>query len=785
MLTTSHRRRFGAAAVFVCSVVSALGCNRGAQVDGSGLRLKRVVVYRNGVGYFEREGRVSANVVTFKVLQRDVNDFLATLAVMEQGGSSVRAAAFPMPENSADGAAPRPDARRSVRLSLDGNDHNLVVGYAVETPIWRPTYRLVFTREGARVQAWGIVQNLSGEDWTDVRLSLVTGAPVSFRSELSRAVIPERPLVTDEGAVIQAVPQSETTFARDGANRAQGQAQAAVAGQGVFAALNAPGQNGNMAGDAVGDAFGYGGLGVAGTGWGGGGTGEGTIGLGNIGTMGHGAGTGSGQGYGSGAGRGLRTRAAEGPMVRTSPPSVNGLLSPEAIRRVVLRNIGQVTHCYEQGLAMDASLSGRVVVQFIIGGDGTVQNSAVSESSVAQPAVGQCTANAVRRWQFPAPEGGGTVTVSYPFTMSNGEGGAPPSEPVYRAPTAAPRNVAALAALSTQGGATRYDLPTPVTIPDHSATMVMVASRDVPGERMYLFAPDGGVPESSTHPFRVARFVNRSGAMLERGPLAIFEDGAFLGQGMLDPLPDGATATVPFSLERSLAVERTTSTAVEGARLVSMHHGELTIERFNVRRSTFHVRNGAAEEVRVMVRENLAGAELFEPPTGTENSNGNALAPCVTPGHGEAQVVVTSRAPFTSTVDLSDEQGGHAVEQFLRDGAPAAELATSLRAALELRRSLDTLSHERADLEQRRDDLQRSAEETRANLETIQRNPQAADLRAQLTSRLGHVATELDQLTRRVVELDVQMSERRVRLTEAVRTIDVDTAHPTPVAPAR
>lgn len=80
----------------------------------------------------------------------------------------------------------------------------------------------------------------------------------------------------------------------------------------------------NLYGDAVGDAFGYGGLGGAGTGWGGGGTGEGTIGMGNIGTMGHASGAGSGQGFGTGAGRGLRNRGTTGPTVRAfSSPSAS------------------------------------------------------------------------------------------------------------------------------------------------------------------------------------------------------------------------------------------------------------------------------------------------------------------------------------------------------------------------------------------------------------------------------------------------------------------------------
>ncbi len=71
--------------------LGATGCARGpAVMADQALPLRRVVVYRNGVGYFERQGRVAGDSVRFRVLQSEVGDFLATLAVMEQGGSSVR-----------------------------------------------------------------------------------------------------------------------------------------------------------------------------------------------------------------------------------------------------------------------------------------------------------------------------------------------------------------------------------------------------------------------------------------------------------------------------------------------------------------------------------------------------------------------------------------------------------------------------------------------------------------------------------------------------------------------
>jgi hypothetical protein len=248
---------------------------------------------------------------------------------------------------------------------------------------------------------------------------------------------------------------------------------------------------------------------------------------------------------------------------------------------------------------------------------------------------------------------------------------------------------------------------------------------------------------------------------------------------MLETLPDGATATVPFSLERAIAVESSNAWNTEGQRLVRVQRAMVSIERYNVLRTTWRVRNGMANEARVMVRQPLNGARLHEPPTGTEESNGNALVPLTVPGHGRHEQLVTTRAAFTQNLPFDHEQSVLAIEAYLRDGHPAANIATTLRTALDMRRQLADQRQARDAATQRRDDLQRNAEETRGNLRAIERNPGAADLRAQLTARLARVSAEIDQATRRIVELDTQMSERNVRLTEALRELDFEAAPPT------
>lgn len=175
---------------------------------------------------------------------------------------------------------------------------------------------------------------------------------------------------------------------------------------------------GALMGDQIGENFGFGGLGLRGTGRGGGGTGEGTIGLGNLGTIGHGGGGGDGNGYGRGAG-GFRGRSTRVPRIRAGHADVRGSLSKEVIRRVIRRHINEVKFCYEQELNTRPDLAGRVTVRFIISPTGSVQTAVTQATTLNNSRVEGCITQAVQRWTFPAPDGGGIVIVNYPFVLQS------------------------------------------------------------------------------------------------------------------------------------------------------------------------------------------------------------------------------------------------------------------------------------------------------------------------------------------------------------------------------
>jgi hypothetical protein len=87
--------------------------------------------------------------------------------------------------------------KKAVSLHFRGTGQRQVrVGYVVETPLWRTSYRLLVDKNGKLfVQGWALVENPTSEDWKDVRMSLVSGRPISFQMDLYQPLYAPRPVV--------------------------------------------------------------------------------------------------------------------------------------------------------------------------------------------------------------------------------------------------------------------------------------------------------------------------------------------------------------------------------------------------------------------------------------------------------------------------------------------------------------------------------------------------------------------------------------------------------------
>ncbi len=90
--------------------------------------------------------------------------------------------------------------KKMVSIAFDGTGSRQArIGYLTETPVWKTTYRLVLDEDKAPyLQGWAIVENQTQQDWLNVKLSLVSGRPISFTMDLYQPLYNPRPAVHPE-----------------------------------------------------------------------------------------------------------------------------------------------------------------------------------------------------------------------------------------------------------------------------------------------------------------------------------------------------------------------------------------------------------------------------------------------------------------------------------------------------------------------------------------------------------------------------------------------------------
>src|SRR5262245_34854638 len=93
--------------------------------------------------------------------------------------------------------------KKAVSLHFAGEGKRKVeVGYVIENPIWKTSYRLVLGKDDASkkpyLQGWAVVENPTDEDWHAVTMALVSGRPISFKMDLYNPLYVARPTVEPE-----------------------------------------------------------------------------------------------------------------------------------------------------------------------------------------------------------------------------------------------------------------------------------------------------------------------------------------------------------------------------------------------------------------------------------------------------------------------------------------------------------------------------------------------------------------------------------------------------------
>jgi hypothetical protein len=146
-------------------------------------------------------------------------------------------------------------------------------------------------------------------------------------------------------------------------------------------------------------------------GFGGGGFGGG----GGAGGDGDGGPGSAGAGYGKGSYAKVSGQGRSFVSMDTGESEVGEGLTLDQVGRVIHRHMNEIRYCYEAAILRNPTLEGKLPLHFTIGGAGNVRGASDSRPLAQDGGLGQCIAKRLQTWQFPHPQGGVNVAITYPF----------------------------------------------------------------------------------------------------------------------------------------------------------------------------------------------------------------------------------------------------------------------------------------------------------------------------------------------------------------------------------
>ncbi|MEM7155527.1 MAG: DUF4139 domain-containing protein [Myxococcota bacterium] len=344
------------------------------------------------------------------------------------------------------------------------------------------------------------------------------------------------------------------------------------------------------------------------------------------------------------------------------------------------------------------------------------------------------------------------------------------------------RSTQANARAKQVSGMTRYDLGERVSVPNGSSTMVAILNQDVKAEQTFLYRPGGAGVGYDANPYRVVRFTNSTPFVLEPGPISIYAGDSFVGEGLSEAVSTNTSATIPFAVEPSILVSSSTQYSGDEMHLLKIARGVLEVESFSRTTTTWSVKGRKADEpYAVLVRHSKAGwnYDLVEPPEGTEVLADGYLVPVkVAKGRTEGSAVVVEQTPSTTTISIWDGRALGLLETLVVSTDLGADIRAQIQPVVDLRREIGRIDTEVEGLRAQQVELNQRANVTRNNLEAIKKDPAANALRRKLNTRLEEFTTEGDRIGRKIVELQSQRLEKKIALEDLLQDLEVAAPRP-------
>jgi hypothetical protein len=605
------------------------------------------------------------------------------------------------------------DVRRITISTTGTGERNLYVSYISEVPIWKTTYRIVLPTKPEKkplLQGWAIVDNTVGEDWDNVELSLVAGAPHSFIQQLSEPFYGRRPVVPLPES-IQLSPQTHMGTLSSGNGRLSGAVTDSMGAAIAGTIVQLQDENGGVVAQTTSDS--------------------------------------NGQYSFSSLAPGLYKALALSQGFKTLSVSQLNIAPGE----------NQLNAKLELGTSTETVT--------VTSSGPTIQTSQAMIAST-NGNLGRVAKRAhVSDYPLNGRNFGAIASLSPGVAVGAGGGFAPSAASLEEA-----REMGEAAASGRElGDLFEYKLKDRVTLKKNQSALVPIAQTEMEAEKVSIWSGTSG----SGRPLRGLWLKNTSALTLDGGSFSVLENEVFAGEGLTDSIKPGERRLLSFATDLGLLVEAQTNSQPQHVTRVKISKGTLTQISELHERTLYTVRNQDAG-TRTLVIEHPARPEwrlakgAKEP---EEKAPGTYRFKMEVPSKATASLPVEEARILASSYQLSTlEEDNIAV--FVKNGTITPEMAQALGKITAQKAVVAKLEEE---MENRQKDIDRIVEDQgrlRENMKALRGSAEEKALLQRYTKQLDEQETQLDVLRKKIQDTEAQRDKANDELEKMIEGLDLE-----------
>jgi len=806
-------------------LLAVIGCshNRPTHVDGG--VLGRVVIYRNGVAFYERHASVTDGRVTVRVPRDRVDDFLKSLTVVDPATRKPLSVTIPRQEA---------DDGSYLTMTLETPERRqaqVLLTYVTEAPAWKPSYRVVVGANGkVMLEGWAIVDNTTSEDWKGVLVGVGASSALAFRYDLWSVRTIDRDLLQSEEKFAIAPPTGVSPYSESG-----GEELASI-------------DPSELRGDATGASF------------------AGTSSVDNVYTV-------EGVFKNPGKIKGAVTDSRSGEKLAgvtisatnaanninavmitdenglyffdNLPPgsyTLNYYYGETAVERKVTVGANKVATTHQR---IDPGRSSGEVVQ-ISDVAPTIDPTSTSQGVTIDRDYTKTVPIPGRTYQAAMGNAAGTAgyTSQHGASSRAGSGGGggsyeppkppPPvkqgdeklkaiaqrvvkdkrdvvievhsrseeqaktrgtavknklvndgvmasrihivpkvgeSEPEHVRVVAvapgekkdAPPPIKQIAPGDTPVGESHFMADRPMTVKSGSSAMVAMLHGETTGGVVYLYDPLSERGDKR-FAFKAIRLDNPTSDTLEPGPVTVYGDGRFIGEGITEPVPPNASVVVPFALDKQVVIERNDNEQDRIAKLMTVERGIVTAEIQHRRTTKFTVTSRLAVPTTVYVRHRLEPNWTVVEQPSKPMKVGDSQLFRIDLGPGETKYAsLVEATPVEKSFDLASEEALGMMKVFIDEPAATPKLKEQIQALLATHRDAGDLQDKIATLRDQLNEYRQRSGELHAQVVTLKAVKTGGGLMQTLRNRLAEISDRVQKATIDIVDTQEKLMLARVK----------------------